>query len=259
MKETRALSGRALVMLSVAVTLAMPAWADPLDTVAKVQTQVTHASVKSQKRIDKISEATDAMLEAYRLENQRIDGLEVYNAQLETLIASQEAEMASLLEQIENVTLVEREITPLMQRMLDSLEAFVELDIPFLLDERRERVAKLRDMMDRSDVTVTEKFRRLLEAYQVENDYGSSIDSYRGEIELEGSPHTVDFLSVGRVALLYQTLDGEISGEWDPIAGEWKPLDSSFNKSIRRGIRIALKQESPNLLQLPIRAPEVAR
>ena len=139
------------------------------------------------------------------------------------------------------------------------VEQFVELDTPFQPDERRDRIQNLMAMMDRADVTVTEKFRRLLEAYQIENGYGASIDSYRGEVDFGGQTRIVDFLSLGRVALLYQTLDGETSGVWDSDAGSFQHLESSYNAPLRRGIRIALKQESPQLLQLPIQAPEDVR
>ena len=39
---------------------------------------------------------------------------------------------------------MERQITPLTLKMIDSLGQFVNLDLPFLLDERRQRVARLR-------------------------------------------------------------------------------------------------------------------
>ena len=95
-----------------------------------------------------------------------IEGLRVYNAQLTKQIRSQEQEMGKLAESIDQVTLIERQITPLMLRMIDGLEQFVELDMPFLLDERRDRVARLREMMDRADVTASEKFSQVLTRFR---------------------------------------------------------------------------------------------
>jgi hypothetical protein len=141
------------------------------------------------------------------------------------------------------------EILPLMQDMLATLGQFVELDVPFLLDERRERVKKLNDMMPRADVTVSEKFRRIVEAYQVEIDYGRTIESYTGN--LDGKD--VSFLRVGRVSLLYQTPDGKETGYWDRDKKGWVS-DDSYADGVREGLKVARKQTSPDLLIVPIQA-----
>jgi hypothetical protein len=142
--------------------------------------------------------------------------------------------------------------------MLDSLASFVDLDVPFLLAERQRRVATLRSMMDRADVTNAEKFRRLLEAYQIENDYGRTIESYKGELKSEESTRTVQFLRVGRSVLVYQTLDSLNSGVWDPTQKAWKTLPGEYRAAVSKGIRLARKQAPPDLIRLPVfTRPEV--
>jgi hypothetical protein len=231
-----------------------------VDTVLTEQKQVNNESAASQKKIDKISDDTGQLLSEFRALNQQIDNLQIYNRQLQTLVNGQQEEMTSLREQIENVTVVARDLTPLMLQMLDTLEQFVALDVPFLQAERANRVANLREMMDRADVTVAEKFRRVLEAYTIENDYGRTIESYRGDLSSEGKTRTVDFLRIGRVALLYSTQDGEETGWWNPMLdggkGAWEVLPSSYRGSIQTGIRMALKQTAPDLLSIPVIAPE---
>lgn len=244
----------AFACIPVVMVAAGTAHAQSLGEVTGVQKQVEKAAADSQKKIDAMSDASDEMLGQYRDENQRIEALAAYNEQLERLLASQREELASIQEQIEGVQQVEREVLPLMQRMVESIASFVELDLPFLIDERTDRVDSLRALMDRADVTVSEKFRRVLEAYQVENDYGRTVDTYRDDIVVDGTPRTIDVLSLGRVVLLYQTLDGQTSGIWDAETRDWKPLPGQYNDAIRRGIRIALDQEAPNLLELPIPA-----
>jgi hypothetical protein len=172
---------------------------------------------------------------------------------MEQLIASQDMEMASLRRQIDDVEVVGRGVTPLMLKMIDSLDAFVTLDVPFLKEERSRRLAGLRDLMGRADVTNSEKYRRLLEAYQIENDYGRTIEAYRGTLP---DGRTVDFLRVGRIALVYQSLDADEAAVWDQAGGQWVELDSSYRMAIKQGLRIARKQSAPDLIRLPLPAAQ---
>ena len=163
--------------------------------------------------------------------------------------------MASLQSQIDDIEIVERGIPPLMLEMIDGLERYVQLDVPFLGEERGKRVAGLRELMKRADVTNAEKYRRIAEAYQIENDYGRTIESYRGQLD---DGRTVDFLRVGRIALVYQTLDGEETGVWEQNpgggGGQWVALDGSYRTPVKNGIKIAKKQTAPDMISLPLAA-----
>jgi hypothetical protein len=144
----------------------------------------------------------------------------------------------------------------MMMSMLDSLEQFIELDTPFLLNERRERIERLRGMMERADVSAAEKFRRVIEAYQIENDYGRTIEAYKGTADINGTPQEVDFLRVGRVSLAYQTVGGGTTGAWDVESGSFVQVaDSEYKNQISDGLRIARKQVAPDLLIVPVPAP----
>ena len=226
-----------------------------LDEARAIRTRGNVEGVASQERIDEISDETESLFSRYSNALRQIDALRVYNRQMQELIASQEAELASLGGQLDRVELVGRSVTPLMLRMIDAVEALVELDLPFLLDERQERVAELRQMMTRADVTRAEKFRRIMEAYQIENEFGRTIEAYRSTLRIGELDVTVDFLRFGRIALVYQTLDGAQAGVWDREAKDWKPLDASYRTAIRAGLRIARKQAAPDLIRLPLPAP----
>ena len=166
--------------------------------------------------------------------------------------------MASLRRQIDDVELVGREVTPLMLGMLDSIENFVELDVPFLPEERSERMADLHEVMIRADVTDAERYRRIVEAYQIENEFGRTIEAYQGELNLDGSTRQVDYLRIGRVGFYYQTLDGSETGVWDQKQRAW--MDASKSASgVRLGIRMANKQTAPDLLRLPLPTAEAVQ
>jgi len=229
-----------------------------LDQLVAQRMEVNDESAKSQVRIDKISDDTDRLTAEYRVVLQRVDALRVYNKQVSDLIASQEEEMASLRRQIDDVELVGREVTPLMLGMLDAVENFVELDVPFLPEERAARMADLHDVMIRADVTDAERYRRIVEAYQIENEFGRTIEAYQGELNLDGQTRMVDFLRVGRVGFLYQTLDGSETGVWNQKKRLWEDAASSAS-AVRLGIRMARKQTAPDLLSLPLPTAEAAQ
>ena len=243
------------VALGALLTTAPPAIAQLNETVS-LRTKAQAEGSASQERIDAMSDDTDQMLSRYRSALQRIEALRVYNQQLSDLVDAQEQEKLQIRGEIDSVTIVNREITPLMLRMIESLDAFVGLDTPFLLSERTNRVEGLRALMRRPDVAEAEKFRRVLEAYQIENDYGRSIEAYRAELDDGGAAREVEFLRIGRVALFYQTIDGKELGMWDQKSRRWVPMDASRRSALRQGIRMARKQAAPNLLLLPIAAAE---
>lgn len=244
--------------VTLVVPLLLASATAPAQTLAQavdVRTSGNAESQASQQRIDALSEETDKMLAEYRTTQKQIDALRIYNQQMESLIASQDMEMASLRRQIDDVELVGRGVTPLMLSMIDALGNFVELDVPFLKEERGKRVDSLRELMGRSDVTNAEKYRRILEAYQIENDYGRTIEAYRGTL---ADGRTVDFLRVGRIALVYQSLDASEAAAWDQSARTWVELDSSYRTAIKQGLRIARKQAAPDLIRLPLPAAQTA-
>ena len=226
------------------------------DTVRQQSATVKMAST-SQKRVDQLSDETSRLLEEYRLVVSQTDSLKAYNDQMARLVESQLAEMESIRAQIGEIQNTSREVMPLMARMVDSLEKIVALDVPFLKGERDKRVRDLKSMMDKADVSVSEKFRRIMEAYQVENEYGRTLEAYQDEIKTgDGPARTVDFLKIGRVALIYATLDGKEARAWDQNARQWVVLDDSYRGAIKQGLKIARKQSAPDLLTLPIAVPE---
>ena len=210
----------------------------------------------SQDQIDGIVSETRTLAEEYRAVLKEVEGLEVYNTLLDRQIEDQETELSNLRTSIDEVQVIERQILPLLTRMVDGLGRFVELDVPFLLEERLERVERNRSLLEQANVTAAEKFRVVMEAWQIENDYARTISTYTDEVEIDGVAREVDILQIGRVALLYQTPDGALSGAWDQRIGQWVPVGNEYRNTIRQGISLALNQLAPTLLLLPMSPPE---
>lgn len=239
--------------------IAQPGRAETLMDAISTQVESDRASAAAQKHVDTLNEQTRRMLDEYREALRRTEALSAYNAHMRQLLASQEQEKASLEKQLGDIENTRRAIVPLMLRMEEALERFVQLDRPFLAEERARRGADLKALMNRADVNDAEKFRRLLDAYQIENEYGKTIEAYRGELKNgDGVVRTVDFFRIGRVGLFYRNLDGSETGAWNAGTRQWEKLPAEYNSAIRKGLAIARKESQPELLPVAISAPETA-
>ncbi|MDA8789118.1 DUF3450 domain-containing protein [bacterium] len=219
------------------------------------------AAKKSQVTVDRIADQTDGLLQEFKQVNKQIESLRVYNSQLERQIVSQKRMMVELEESIENATVIERGISPLMANMLDALEDFVGLDMPFKLERRQQAIAELYVNLDSAKFSAAEKFRQILEVYDIESDYSLSMEAYTDQIDLngDGSLVEVQILRIGRVALTYQSKDKSKVGVWDKNSKSWQPLGSEYRRAVDQAIRIAVKLAPQDVIEVPITAPETAQ
>ncbi len=224
-----------------------------LGTNFKEQVKSEKITQDSQGKVDTLFEQNEKLLSEYKRTLQKIENTKIYNEQLKKLLINQGEEKISLKEQIDSIKETNEGVVPFMLEMLSTLDQMVASDTPFLPEERAKRVEDLKKMMNRADVSTSEKFRRILEAYQVENEYGRTLEAYRGKLKSTKNDMTVDFLRVGRLALIYQTLDQEKQGIWDKKTKSWVELDDDYRRSILDGLKVARKQMAPELLTLPMK------
>jgi len=239
-------------ILSLALLSAAIAETTPLDSAVETKLQAQKDVVKSQKNVDTLVNQTKDLVQEYRDAIRKTDSLGTYNGQLSKLIKQQKVSLNAIKRQLDNVEETQRNIVPLMIKMIDTLEKFVNLDLPFLTQERQQRVADLKSIMDRPDVTLPDKYRRIMEAYQIEMEYGRTIESYTDTIKMDGQESTVDVLRIGRLLITFQTLDGKLSGTWNKESKVWEKVSSEYDRSIKQGIQIAKKQAPPELVKLPL-------
>jgi hypothetical protein len=237
--------------------LAAPAGAQ-LQEALTAQVATDREAAQSQSRIDDIRERTADAAGRYAQAMADVDSLERYNNQLQLQVRSQEEEIASIEVQLVEIETTNREVQPLMQQMVDTLAQFVDLDVPFLLEERKGRVQELRDIMPRADVTISEKYRRILEAYQIELEYGRTLEAYAGPLGTGADARTVEFARLGRVSLMYRTLDGSETGYWDVNKKDWV-VDESYREAVEEALRVARRDGAPDLLTVPVPAPQEVR
>jgi hypothetical protein len=227
------------------------AHAEPVQEALATSQQATQAAASSQQVVNGLDNSLQSAQDRYRSLLYRTQQLQVYGEQLKGLLAAQAAEKASLQRQMREFSRTERDLLPLLLRMLDSLDKFVTLDIPFLKQERRDRIDKLRQAMTAPDVPVAEKFRRVLEAYQVEIGYGRELGAENGVVNNQPA----ELLRVGRMVWYFRTADGQL-GRWDGQNGQWRNFSvetqNQYGSELREGLKIARNQSAPRLLHLPV-------
>mgnify|MGYP001309939948 FL=1 len=233
--------------------------AQTVDDVLVADAKRLQLAQASQERINERVQGTRTITDQYRAINKEIDGLKVYNRLMSAQVQGQEATLEDIKISMDQVDVINRQIFPLMERMIDGLEQSVSLDIPFLLEERINRIDVLKETLSRSDVSVAEKFRKVMEAYQIELDYGSSAEFYKQSLNLGEDYGVRDYnmLRIGRIGLYFQSDNSDITGMWDVNVGDWV-IDDDHRNEIRKGLRMARQLIAPELMLIPLPAAEEA-
>ena len=206
----------------------------------------------TQEQIEKLDEQTRILLADYQSTSKEHESLKLYNDQVQKIINSQINEIENIILKIDELDKTNQRIVPFMLRMIEGLENFIQLDLPFLINERTKRVNNLKVTMDRGDVSTSEKFRLIIEAYKTELEYGRTIESYRDNITINNVETSADFLRIGRVALTYLTVDGSKGGYWDTNISSWEKSSSSIKRSTADALKVASKQAPPALIKIPV-------
>lgn len=251
-------SSRRLTTAFIATTviaISGSVFAQSVDQVLAADQRRLQLAQQSQERINGVVERTRSLEDQYRAINKEIDGLKVYNRLMRAQVEGQQATLDDIGLSMDQVDVINRQIFPLMERMIDGVEQSINLDIPFLLDERTKRVTDLKDIMERSDVSVAEKFRKVMEAYQIENEFGWTSEYYTQSLTIDGETRSYNMLRIGRVGLYFQSDDAQITGRWNNEERQWE-IDDSARNEIRKGLRMARQLIAPELIVVPVPAAE---
>ena len=250
-----------LVRLRPICGLALVLWgslqAQSLGSTVQAESRINQDAVTSQQRVTGLAKQTQDLLAEYRSVVRETESLKIYNDNLARVVTDQDNEIQSINRQLSGLEATNRGVVPLMLEMIDALGQIVEADIPFRIEERRARVERLRDMMDQAEVTASEKYRRVMEAYQGELEFGRTTEAYSDTLPATGQ--TVDFLRVGRTLLVYQTSDNSVTGWFNPTSRQFEELPDRYRLEVKDGLAIARNEKAPNLVMLPVPGPEVVQ
>ena len=234
-------------------------FADQIQPLLDIGEQRQNSEQVSQTKIDSMDDDTSLIVNEYKTVSKQIEGLRVYNAQMRKQIERQEERLKEIDKTMKEAQVMQRQIPPFTRRMLAGIEKSIELDMPFHLAERKERIAFANAAIDNPTVSPAEGLRQVLETFNVEMEYGRKLDNYKDTIEIEGQQREVNVLRVGRLALVYQSSDESLTGAWDNNTDQWVPLDNSYRNPTRKGLKIANRLATVDMLELPIQNPEAVK
>jgi hypothetical protein len=225
-----------------------------LDQALQVARQSTQEGARVQQEINDVADRAGDLEREYLALRQQIEDQRVYVEQQEVFLRSQANELEALQFQLERVGTIERDLTPMLLEMYVALEEFVTGDLPFQTDVRRARLDNIEQLLGDAAVPPAEKYRVILNAYEIEAAYGRSLRTYSEEVAIDGVPNEVNVLQFGRVAMVRIFQDGsmEIMTQSNP---EWRQLSGSHANNVQRALRIAQEVTTPDVFVAPLPGP----
>ena len=246
-----AFMGTAIALVASATAPAAAQFSAAID----VSKQTVAEAKASQQRIDSLDEETSRLLVDYRANLKQYELLSRFNQSRAVEVERQSTQIENLQLDVDNIENIQRAMLPLMEEMLTTLEEFIAADMPFLERERADRIARLRNVMTDSNTSEAQRYRLIIEAYQIENEYGRTIEAYDGTVATDSGELSVEFLRIGRIALIYKTADDSVLRIYDRDANTFVDLDNKYMSDVKLGLRMAKEQTAPALLGVPVPAP----
>ena len=254
MNKKIALLGSAVLVAWSASVPATAQFRQALDT----SRDTAQAGARSQQRVEQLDQQASELLTEFRANQKQLDLLTRFNESQRAEIENQLEQITALQQDIANVEGLEQAVVPLIGDMLVLLKRIVEADTPFLAAERAARLNRLDSVMADPTQTAASRYRLIVEAFQIENEYGRTIQAYDDTVIEDGQELTVEFLRIGRIALIYKSADDSVLRIYNPTTGAYDDLPRSFLDDVRLGLRMAKEQVPPGLLPVPVTAPEAA-
>lgn len=241
-----------LVFLSF---VAIGAESEQSNTPAKVKKKVTFTidvRQDTQRKEDDWAAEREKLTAKYRSLKADRKYLKKVKERTEKMLRAREKQIAETLRMIKEAARIREELQSYLGLVVAQLEEWIKKDVAFLSEERTDRLASIKEMLDRQDKPLAEKYRRVMEALQIETEYGRTVEVYQKTIELEGKPRLVDILRVGRLSLFCRTPDGKLAGTFDQRNQKWVVLPSKYRSEINKAADVASRQRTIELTRLPI-------
>jgi len=243
------------IVMGLAIGAPVQSWSANSEVGDRIEKPVREAidiRQKTQKAQEHWREERQKLVDAYE-ELERVQ--KQLKEQKENLIQTStaaRARIAAKSKQLADIEQISLQIQPFLDELIQQLHQQVNGDMPFLSEERGQRLDKLDRLLADPSVAISEKFRKIMEALMVEAEYGRTIEVYQETIGLDNSSILVNIFRLGRIALFYHTLDQKDCGFYNVASGAWTTLPKSYNDVIQTAMDIGLKRRPVELLTLPV-------
>jgi hypothetical protein len=244
------------VALLLALALLPVLAADSVATVLDTLVESHQKAAASQARIDKLDDDMRRMRDEMRQGVLQLEGLKADLPAIEQDAARQAQRRGQLERELSAGVPGQLEVMPSLEQMVGWLDQFIQADAPFMLEQRRQRLAGLGKLLQSEGLSEGDKFRAVLEVTQVELQYGRTVEAYAGTLRFAGKDEPVEFLRVGRLMLYYVDATGQRQGYWDRKTGRWQPLPDSERDRIHTAMQMVKGEVDPQLMELLLPAPE---
>jgi chromosome segregation ATPase len=226
-----------------------------LDEALRTAQQSTQEGAQAQRQIDDIADRTAGLESQYLALRQQIEDQRIFIEQQQVFLRSQQNEIEELTAQLDRVSGIERDLTPMMLEMFVRLEEFIANDLPFQAEQRQARLDNIERTLGDANVSPAEKYRVILNAYEIEASYGRGLSTYTEEVDVDGTPEQADILRFGRLAMIRI-----IRGDLEIMTAdnrEWRPLSGQYANNVQRALRIAQEVTTPEVFVAPLPGPVV--
>ena len=218
------------------------------ETVARtVETQQ-----QTQKKQEAWAEEKSDYAARYRAAKAQVDYLEKTKAFEQKEVSSLDAGIAELERRMVESAKLKDNLEDSLNVVVNRLDGWVKQDIPFLVQERNERLASVREAIAKPEVTGAEKLRRVLEALQVEANYGNTVDVSQERIKVGNEEISADVIRIGRVSVYWRSPDGKRVGEYDRASKQWVEMDKKYLNSIADVREMVMRLRSTKVITLPL-------
>lgn len=240
------------VLFFCGLLIAGTAVADEVGDALDASLAAQRAARESQQRIDKLDAETRALRDKRRAAEWRALQLAGYVEQLEQEASAAEQQRAGLQAELNRVASTGTDLLPLTQRMLAELEAHVARDLPFLQEVRRRRIDEAKALLTDPQRSQAEKFRRVLEAWRSEVEYGYTIGAEDAATDCAGQSGNATLVRIGRVGLYCVDAGGK-GARWDAAGKRWAPLEDADDVAeVAKAAAMAREKQPAELLVLPV-------
>jgi hypothetical protein len=148
-------------------------------------------------------------------------------------------------------------LEPYLEDVVDALDAFIDQDIPYYLDRRKKRIVELRSSLNKYNIPLSEKLRRVFELglQQQANDYGKMIAPWEDQtLKINGVETQVTILCLGRIAMIYLSHDQKQVGRWNQKTKQWEALPEDMIRDVKKALDMAQRRRGAEIVELPIGA-----